>query len=192
MEHASPAREKQAEPSTSSVVSKSGDHDSGVAASPVPLPPLAASGESPQMARPSEPWIVRRMAIGGAPTPSSVSGTTHTKHVMAQPGQAVAAQAGYGSRTFVTSDADLTAAVDAAAHDFAATPARSAREDINATVPIYQYDKTGPPPAGLAAGQPVAQSIAGDPTPCEIGAVKTGDGGPTNPATISITHFKKL
>jgi hypothetical protein len=129
---------------------------------------------------------IRRMSVGGTAKASSVSGTTRAKHVMAVAGQEADAQAGYGSRTFVTSDAVLTAAVDADAHDFAAGPARSARFDINASVPIYQYDKTNPPPAGLAAGQPVTKSIDGAATNCEIGAVKTGTGD------ISITHFKKV
>lgn len=129
---------------------------------------------------------IRRMTVGGAPKGSSVSGTTSAKHVMAEPGQAADAAAGYGSRTYVTSEATLTAAVDANAHNFAAGPARSARVDINALVPIYQYDKTNAPPAGLTAGQPVARSINGVATNCEIGAVKTGAGD------VSITHFKKV
>ena len=128
---------------------------------------------------------IRRMTVGGAPAATSVSGTTHAKHVMAEAGQAAAAAAGYGSRTFVTDDATLIAAVNADATDFAAGPARSARVDVNAMVPIYQYDKTNAPPAGLAAGQPVARSINGVATNCEIGAVKTGAGD------ISITHFKR-
>jgi hypothetical protein len=130
--------------------------------------------------------VIRRMKVDGADVPSSVSGTTSTKHVMALAGQAADAQAGYGSRTFVTSDAILTAAVDADGHDFPAGAARSARHDCRASVPIYQYDKTGAPPAGLAAGQPVNKSIDGVATTCEIGAVKTGAGD------ISITHFKKV
>ena len=129
---------------------------------------------------------IRRMTVGGAAVASSVSGTTSAKHVMAEAGQAADAEAGYGSRTYVTSEATLTAAVDANGHNFVAGPARSARVDINAVVPIYQYDKTNPPPAGMAAGQPVARSINGVATNCEIGAVKTGAGA------ISITHFKKV
>lgn len=129
---------------------------------------------------------IRRMSVNGVAKASTVSGTTSAKHVMAEAGQAADAAAGYGSRTYVTSEATLTAAVDANAHDFAAGPARSARVDINASVPIYQYDKTNAPPAGLAAGQPVARSINGVATNCEIGAVKTGAGD------ISITHFKKV
>ena len=128
---------------------------------------------------------IRRMTVGGAPAATSVSGTTHAKHVMAEAGQAAAAAAGYGSRTFVTDDATLIAAVNADATDFAAGPARSARVDVNAMVPIYQYDKTNAPPAGLAAGQPVARTINNVATNCEIGAVKTGAGD------ISITHFKR-
>ena len=129
---------------------------------------------------------IRRMTVGGAAVASSVSGTTSAKHVMAEAGQAADAEAGYGSRTYVTSEATLTAAVDANGHNFVAGPARSARVDINASVPIYQYDKTNPPPAGMAAGQPVARSINGVATNCEIGAVKTGAGA------VSITHFKKV
>ena len=129
---------------------------------------------------------IRRMTVGGVAVASSVSGTTSAKHVMAEAGQAADAEAGYGSRTYVTSEATLTAAVDANAHNFAPGPARSARVDINASVPIYQYDKTNPPPAGMAPGQPVARSINGVATNCEIGAVKTGTGA------VSITHFKKV
>jgi hypothetical protein len=126
------------------------------------------------------------MTVGGVPKASTVSGTTSAKHVMAEAGQAADAAAGYGSRTYVTSEATLTAAVDANAHNFAAGAARSARVDVNAVVPIFQYDKTNAPPAGLAAGQPVARSINGVATNCEIGAVKTGAGD------VSITHFKKV
>jgi hypothetical protein len=129
---------------------------------------------------------IRRMSVNGVAKLSTVSGTTSAKHVMAEAGQAADAAAGYGSRTYVTSEATLTAAVDANGHNFAAGPARSDRVNINASVPIYQYDKTNAPPAGLAAGQPVARSINGVATNCEIGAVKTGTGD------VSITHFKKV
>lgn len=166
-----------------------------VAAGPTAAPSPASSGPAGQgadlgalrrqAAQHGGP-VIRRMTVGGVAVGSSVSGATHTKHVVAEAGQAADAAAGYGSRTFVTSDAVLTAAVDANATNFAAGPARSARVDINAMVPIYQYDKTNAPPAGLAAGQPVARSINGVATNCEIGAVKTGAGA------VSITHFKKV
>jgi hypothetical protein len=159
-----------------------------VAAGPVetgPVGPAADLGALRRQAAQHGGPTIRRMTVGGAPAATSVSGVTHTKHVMAEAGQAADAAAGYGSRTFVTSDATLIAAVNADATDFAAGPARSARVDVNAMVPIYQYDKTNAPPAGLAAGQPVARSINGVATNCEIGAVKTGGGD------ISITHFKR-
>jgi hypothetical protein len=129
---------------------------------------------------------IRRMSVDGVAKVSTVSGTTSAKHVKAEAGQAADAAAGYGSRTYVTSEATLIAAVDANGHNFAPGPGRSARVDINASVPIYQYDKTNAPPAGLAAGQPVARSINGVATNCEIGAVKTGAN------EVSITHFKKV
>lgn len=163
-----------------------GSSGAGPAANHVPAQQGADLGALRRQAAQHGGPTIRRMSVGGAPTASSVSGTTSAKHVMAEPGQAADAAAGYGSRTYVTSEAVLTAAVDADAHNFAAGPARSARVDVNASVPIYQYDKTNAPPAGLAAGQPVARSVNGVATNCEIGAVKTGAG------EISITHFKKV
>ncbi|HEX8078754.1 MAG TPA: hypothetical protein VF557_00940 [Jatrophihabitans sp.] len=158
------------------------------AAGPVangPVGPAADLGALRRQAAQHGGPTIRRMTVGGAPAATSVSGATHTKHVMAVAGQAADATAGYGSRTFVTDDATLIGAVNADATDFAAGPARSARVDVNAMVPIYQYDKTNAPPAGLAAGQPVNRTINGVATNCEIGAVKTGAGD------ISITHFKR-
>ena len=126
------------------------------------------------------------MTIGGATTKSSVSGTTQKKHVVALAAQPAEAEAGYGPRTFVTDDKQLTDAVDKNGHDFAPTPGRSARKDVTAKVAIQQFDKTEDPPAGFAKGKPVKKSIDGVEADCEIGAVKTGDGA------VSITHFKKI
>ena len=115
-----------------------------------------------------------------------MSGTTSGKHVCAVGDQPAAAKANFGSTTFVTSGALLTAAVDADAHDFASSTSRSDRRDMNATVNIYQYDKTGDPSTGgMAKGQDVACSASDAATNCEIGVVKTGAND------LSITHFKK-
>jgi len=163
------------------------NHRDREGARPVPaVSPPAVEAEPAPRPVPVPGLAIRRMTVGGAAKASSVSGTTMAKHVMAEAGQAAAAQAGYGSRTFVTDAALLTAAVDADPHDFAAGPARSARHDINAMVTVHQYSKTEAPPAGFAEGRPVAKTIDGVSTNCEIGAVKTGAGD------VSITHFKKV
>jgi hypothetical protein len=146
----------------------------------------APIGNAVHMPVPSPSQAIQRMTVGGHAVASTVSGTTHGKHVVALLNQATTAAAEYGSRTFVLADADLTGPVDLNAHNFAANNQRSARTDINANVTIYQYDKRPPFPAGLAANQPVDRTINGVATNCEIGAVKTG------PGAVEITHFKKV
>ena len=126
------------------------------------------------------------MAIRGTKTTPVVAPETRTKHVAPVSAQAAAAEAGYGHRTFVTDEKVLVDAVNANGHDFPeADGVPSARVDINADVPIYQYEKTNPPPAGFAKGQPVTKTIDGVKTTCEIGVTKTGDD------RIKIMHFKK-
>jgi hypothetical protein len=136
----------------------------------------------------SEPGAVplQRMSVRNAPTGSVVSGTTRTRHVEPNPvAQQTAAVAGFGSRTFVAADADLTGPVDLDAHNFAQPQnQRGARVDIQAQVTIDQYDKIPPFPVGLQANQPVNHTPA-TPTNCEIGVEKTGTD------ILEITHFKK-
>jgi hypothetical protein len=141
------------------------------------LQALAPTGRAPLQA----------MAIRGGASPSVVSGTTHTKHVKATGDQAAAAAGNFGSTTFVTSDAALTSAVDAHAHDFTEAAGKaSARFDFNADVAISQYSKTEAPPDGFAKGKPVTKDIDNAVHSCEIGATKGGDD------KIKVTHFKKL
>lgn len=129
---------------------------------------------------------IRRMKIDGKVEDATVSGTTRKKHVAATAAQEAIAIAEFGSMTFVTSDQVLIDAVKANAWDFPSGRAASARKDVEITVPIYQWEKTGEPPAGMAKGQPSKKSIDGVATKCEVGVVKTGDD------RLSITHFKKL
>jgi hypothetical protein len=129
---------------------------------------------------------IRRMKVGGKATDATVSGTTRKKHVAATGAQQAIATAEFGSMTFVTSDQVLVDAVKANAHNFDSGPGRSDRVDVEITVPIYQWEKTNPPPAGMAKGQPSSKTIDGVATKCEVGVVKTGDD------SLSITHFKKL
>lgn len=101
--------------------------------------------------------------------------------------QAATAQAGWGARTFVTSEAELTTPVDAHAHDFVEPEfTESPRVVLNATIPISEFQKTEAPPAGLAKGKPVTQTVAGAPANCEIGVIKTGDD------KVQVDHFKKV
>lgn len=131
---------------------------------------------------------IQKMKIRGTDQPSEVSSTTKNKHVVAVGDQATKAEEAYGSSTFVTSEAILTSAVNANAHNFTeAANAKSARFDFEANVPIYQWDKTGPRaiPERFAKGEPVSKTIDGQNTTCEIGVVKGGDD------KIKVTHFKK-
>jgi hypothetical protein len=130
---------------------------------------------------------VQRMKVQGANTLSEVSSPTKTKHVVALANQATQAEANYGDSTFVTSDQALTAPVNANTYNFTEpTGTKSGRKDIQANVVIYQYNKTGNPPGGLAKNQPVTLAINGVSTLCEIGVVKGGDD------KLKITHFKKV
>lgn len=129
---------------------------------------------------------IRRMKVAGKDVAATVSGTTMKKHVAAVGDQEAKATAEFGSMTFVTSDQVLIDAAKANAHDFPAGPDRSDRKDVEITVPIYQWEKTNPPPGGMAKGQPSSKTIDGVASKCEVGVVKTGDG------SLSITHFKKL
>lgn len=129
---------------------------------------------------------LQRMAIRGTKTRPFVASETKEKHIEAPAAQAAKAEAGYGHRTFVTAESVLIDAVDAYDHDFG-EPNRvaSARLDINAELPIYQFDKTEPPPDGFKKGKPVKKTIDGAKTKCEIGVIKTGDD------RLKIMHFKK-
>jgi hypothetical protein len=130
---------------------------------------------------------IQRMTIRTVNAASQVSTTTHNKHVKATGAQAAAAQANYGSTTFVTADNLLTGPVDLNNHNFTqAARTRSGRFDFNANVVVYVYHKTGNPPAGWARGQPVAIAVNGQATNCEIGVVKDGTD------RIKVTHFKAL
>lgn len=129
---------------------------------------------------------IQKMKVDGKDVVSTVSGTTNTKHVVADGNQAATAQANYGDSTFVRAGNLLTAVIDADNHDWVGVVGQSARHDINANVVIDLWKKTQPAPGGLAIGQPVAQSIVNTSTACEIGAKKYGDG------TIKVCHFKKL
>jgi hypothetical protein len=133
---------------------------------------------------------LQRMSIRGTEQGSVVSTAAHNKHVVADTTthEALAA-AGYGPRTFITGDDVLTGAVDDNDHDFDVPAAtRSDRFNFNADLPIYQFEKTEPRPAGWAAGQPVAQTHDGEEASCEIGVVKPGSGGGAE--RIEVTHFK--
>ncbi|MEQ9552081.1 MAG: hypothetical protein RIM23_21045 [Coleofasciculus sp. G3-WIS-01] len=131
--------------------------------------------------------VMQRMQVRGQKKQSEVSSTTAQKHVVAQAAQPAQAQANYGDSTFVLSKQVLTNAVDANAYNFTEqSGAKSQRYDIQAKVVIYQYEKTGDPPSGLAKNQPVALTIDGVATLCEIGVKKGGDD------KLKITHFKKL
>jgi hypothetical protein len=132
------------------------------------------------------PQAVQRMSVRGTKTDSVVSSDTHKKHVVAESDRAAAAQAGYGSRTFVAADSDLTTPVDAHLNNFTeANGKASDRVDFNADVTIYQYDKRTPLPAGLKKGEPVDLTVDGEARSCEIGAEKNGVDA------IKITHCMK-
>src|SRR5262249_30441299 len=62
--------------------------------------------------------MLGRMSVRTAPTPAIVSGETRTKHVVAEADQEAEAKAGYGSRTFVTTEKALTDVIDADPFDF--------------------------------------------------------------------------
>jgi hypothetical protein len=129
-----------------------------------------------------EPGVAQRMTIRTHAAASNLSIDTATKHVEPAATQAGRAAAEYGSRTFVTDAANITAVVDLDNHNFTeAANSRSARRDFNAMVPISVYMKT---PPDLGAGHPVNQTVNNAATDCEIGAVKTGAD------QIQVTHFK--
>jgi hypothetical protein len=152
------------------------------AAQPAPMIDLQRSAGNQAVTR-----HIQRMAVRSVKTPSIVSKATHDKHVVAEADQEAEAKAGYGSRTFVTSDGTLTAIVDADPFDFTEPAGRaSARKDIQADVVITQFSKKGDPPASFAKGNDVTKTIDKVSTKCEIGAEKSGDD------KIKITHFKKL
>ncbi|HAX90316.1 MAG TPA: hypothetical protein DCY91_29780 [Cyanobacteria bacterium UBA11370] len=131
--------------------------------------------------------VVQRMKVRGVDKPSEVSSPTRTKHVVALSNQAATAQANYGDSTFVVSEDVLTNAVNANNYDFPEqSGVKSARQDIQANVVIYQYTKTEAPPGGFAKTKPVTLTINGVSTLCEIGVIKGGDD------VLKITHFKKL
>ena len=129
-----------------------------------------------------EDGVLQRMSIRNTPTVSTLSAATQSKHVEPAATQQARADSEYGSRTFVTQAADITAVVDANTHNFTeANGTKSARFDFNANVPISVYMKT---PPNLGAGQPSVQTINNVVTNCEIGVVKTGTD------QIQVTHFK--
>jgi hypothetical protein len=139
-------------------------------------PSLAQSSSAP----------MQMMTVRTGAKAATVSGETSRKHVMAASGQEAAAREGFGSRTFVSDGSLLTAKVDAHDHNFTEEArVASGRFDFDADVVITQWDKTEAPPGGLAKDKPVAKTIDGVSTSCEIGVTKGGDDA------LKVTHFKK-
>lgn len=131
--------------------------------------------------------VLQRMSVRATKTPSVVSSDTRKKHVFALNAHEAEAEGGYGPRTFVTSDATLTNAVDENDHDFTETANKSsARFDFQTGIPVHQFEKAEAPPAGWAKGKPVSKTVDGEEKPCEIGAIKGGDDA------IKVTHFKLI
>ena len=132
--------------------------------------------------------VAQRMKVRGTFTASVLSAATNQKHVSAPANQQAKAQNGFGDRTFVAADTDITRVVDANTYDFTEpTGTKSARYDFNASVTISQWEKDRALglPAAFATGQPVTQAINSLPELCEIGVEKTGTD------VIKVTHFKK-
>lgn len=131
--------------------------------------------------------FIQRMKTQAGDKASEVTSTTHDKHVKDVGSQAADAQAGYGPKTYVTSDSVLTSIVDADPYQFAeANGVKSARKLITNDVVIYQYEKTNAKPAGWAKGEPVHQTINGESKLCEIGVTKGGD------EKLKIDHFRYI
>ena len=130
---------------------------------------------------------LQRMKIRTVDKASEVIAATHNKHVMGIEGQAADAKAGYGPRTYITSDAILTNIVDANPHNFTdGNGVKSARKLITEDVAIYQYEKDEDPPAGWAKDKPVTRTVNGESKPCEIGVTKGGD------EKLKIDHFRYI
>jgi hypothetical protein len=123
---------------------------------------------------------IQKMSVKGNAVASTVSADTHSKHVVATNDQAAAAKANEGSTTFVTSDALITAAVDANNYNFTMTP--SAYRNIYANVVCSRYDKSVNNKQG--AGEAVAIAINAQATNCQIGVQKT------RARKLKVTHFK--
>ena len=130
---------------------------------------------------------IQRMKTLAGDKASEVTSATHNKHVMGTAGQEANAKAGYGPRTYVTSDSVLTSIVDADPHKFTEeNGAKSDRKLITKDVVIYQYEKTEAAPAGWAKEKPVHQTVNGESKSCEIGVTKGGD------EKLKIDHFRYI
>ena len=123
---------------------------------------------------------IQMMSVQGINKPSSLYRDTRSKHLVALDLQQSTANNAYLSSTFFTSDGPVKSAVDANDHNFSESTRASARVDINADIPIYQYNKVTP-----GFGNPTTKTIDGTNTQCEIGVIKNGHND------IIINHFKK-
>lgn len=121
---------------------------------------------------------IQMMAIG---KPSSLHPLTRSKHLVALDVQQSTADNAYLHSTFFISDAPVRNAVDTNNHIFPESLSASPRLDINAYIPIYQYDKSTP-----GRGFSTTKSKNGENTLCEIGVIKNGHNN------IVINHFKKV
>ena len=145
---------------------------------------LATGAETPLQARtsvsPSPPaaGVVQRLKVMGTQVASIVSADTHAKHVKATNQQAAAAKDNYGSTTYVTSDATITAVLDPINWDFRAV--QSTYKNFYRNVTVSVYAKTGE----QDAGKPVARTINEQSTRCQIGVTKSRSG------IIRVTHFQ--
>lgn len=135
---------------------------------------------------PLQAQTIQRVQIAGVSQDASntyIKGDKKKKHVAPAAAQEASAEAGFGTRTFVT---DEKLIVDAVVADTENIPAGdTSKKHISADVVISQWDKTNPPTAGYANGQPVAKSIDEESHACDIGVKLTGEN------KIQVWHFQK-